>query len=201
MSIQTESMRTKSSPSPVLFTEKTPNPNALKFISGLSISNTAMHFLNEADAINSFLARKLLNIKGIERVSYGSDFITVSKKEDGNWDILRLEVTMIITDHFASGLGAFDREPQPQDRIIQDVFASEIEQQIAEIIETRVRPNVAMDGGDIIYRSFEDGVVKVELFGACAGCPSSIITLKNGIESMLKHYVPEVKEVQAINND
>jgi Fe-S cluster biogenesis protein NfuA len=192
-------------------TENTPNPNALKFIPGFSIADTPTYFLNDLDAINSFLARKILNIKWIQSVFFGSDFITVSKKDDGNWDLLRPEILMTIMDHFTSGLSVFDGEFKGSDEalanksasqeFVSQEFASEIEQQIAKIIETRVRPSVAMDGGDIIYRSFEDGVVKVELFGACAGCPSSIVTLKNGIESMLKHYIPEVKEVQAINND
>jgi Fe-S cluster biogenesis protein NfuA len=182
-------------------TENTPNPNALKFIPGFSISDTPVYFLNEHDAFNSFLARKLLNIKWVESVFFGSDFITISKKEDGNWDILRPEILMTIMDHFTSGLSVFDSKLKTQDNNLNNTFDSEIEQQIAEIIETKVRPAVAMDGGDIIYKSFEDGIVKVELFGACAGCPSSIVTLKNGIESMLKHYIPEVKEVQAINND
>jgi Fe-S cluster biogenesis protein NfuA len=181
-------------------TENTPNPNALKFIPGFNISDTPMYFLSQQDAQNSFLARKLLNIKWIESVFFGSDFITVSKKEDGNWDILKSEILMTIMDHFTSGLSVFDTEFKAQSNNINSQFENEVEQQIAEIIETKVRPSVAMDGGDIVYRSFEDGIVKVELFGACAGCPSSIITLKNGIETMLKYYVPEVKEVEAINN-
>lgn len=181
-------------------TDTTPNPNALKFIPGLDVAESPVYFLTEKDAHNSFLARKILAIKFVETVFFGTDFITVSKKEDGNWDVLKPEILMMIMDHFTSGLSAFDFVQEQLKPSSKTNYDSEIERQIIEIIETRVRPSVAMDGGDIIYKSFEDGVVKLELHGACSGCPSSTITLKNGIESMLKHYVPEVKSVEAINN-
>jgi hypothetical protein len=181
-------------------TEITPNPNALKFIPGHHVSDSPMYFLNQEEAKSSFLVRKIFAIKGIESVFLGSDFITVSKDEAGIWDILKPEILMTIMDHFTSGLTVFDY-PQDNSAKPQELaYKSEIEKQIIEIIETRVRPSVAMDGGDIIYKSFEDGIVKLELHGACAGCPSSMITLKNGIESMLKHYVPEVIGVEAVNN-
>jgi Fe-S cluster biogenesis protein NfuA len=183
-------------------TENTPNPNAFKFIPGFEIARDPIYFASMQEASSSFLARKILNIKWVESVFFGHDFITVNKSADGNWDILKPEILMTIMDHFTSGLQVFD---YPVEKIkidsAQTEYSSEIEKEIIEIIETKVRPAVAMDGGDIIYKSFEDGVVKLELHGACAGCPSSLITLKNGIESMLKHYVPEVKEVEAINNN
>jgi Fe-S cluster biogenesis protein NfuA len=181
-------------------TESTPNPNALKFMPGQDISHEPMYFLNIEDAKSSFLARKILGIKGVESVFFGSNFITVSKSESGLWDILKPEVLMMIMDHLTSGLTIFDYPQEKNNDRMERSYSSEIEKQIIEIIETRVRPSVAMDGGDIIYKGFEDGVVKLELHGACSGCPSSIITLKSGIESMLKHYVPEVKEVEAINS-
>ena len=182
-------------------TDTTPNPNALKFIPGLAIADTPVYFLNIADAKRSFLARKIFNIRSVESVFFGADFITVSKKEEGNWDMLKPEVIMTIMDHFTSGLSAFDFEQEKDEGSeTKKTYDSEIEQQIVEIIESRVRPSVAMDGGDIIYKGFEDGIVKLELRGACSGCPSSMITLKNGIESMLQHYVPEVKGVEATNN-
>jgi len=181
-------------------TDTTPNPNALKFMPGLAIADSPVYFLNIEDARSSFLARKIFNIRSVESVFFGADFITVSKHEEGNWEVLKPEVLMTIMDHFTSGLTAFDFEQEEQSSRPKQEYSSEIEQQIVEIIETRVRPSVAMDGGDIIYKGFEDGIVKLELHGACSGCPSSMITLKNGIESMLQHYVPEVKGVEATNN-
>ena len=179
--------------------EATPNPNAQKFLPGIVISDEPLYFQNKESSINSSLVRKLFNINGVEGVFLGSDFITVTKNEDSNWQILELEIITTIIDHFASGLTTFDA-PLSKLATNDKNYDSEIEKQIVELINTRVRPAVAMDGGDIVYKSFENGIVKLELRGACSGCPSSIVTLKNGIESMLKHYVPEVTAVEAINN-
>ena len=182
-------------------TVETPNLEALKFIPGVDIAATEMHFSSKDDAGNSFLARKIFDIAGVKSVFFGSDFITVTKNEQANWQILKPEVIMIIIHHFSSGLLSFET---PQDHhLTQEIDlanCTEIEKQIIEIIQTRVRPAVAQDGGDIIFKSFINGIVRLELKGSCVGCPSSTITLKNGIESMLKHYVPEVIEVQAVNN-
>lgn len=180
-------------------TENTPNPNAIKFLPGVNVSpEKQIHFSNNDEAIgSSYLATKLFTIDGVKAVFFGSDFITITKFEDRDWSILKPEILMTIMDHFVSNLPVFDNQTK---NLLPEDFTelSNIEKQIIEIIETRVRPSVAMDGGDIIYRGFEDGVVKLELRGACSGCPSSTITLKNGIEGMLKHFVPEVKSVEAV---
>ncbi len=181
-------------------TQNTPNPNAIQFLPGLAVSSTPIYFQSADEAQNTFLVRKLLNIADVEGVFLGSDFITVSKNDNGNWDVLRSEIITLILDHFASGLGVFDNlHMQENNQEEALIYTDPIEQQIVEIINTRVRPSVAMDGGDIVYQGFENGIVKLELRGACAGCPSSTITLKNGIESMLKHYVPQVIAVEAVN--
>lgn len=184
-------------------TEYTPNPDAIKFLPGITIAGDhPAHFTQETiPKRKSILALKLLAIDNVNAVFFGDDFITVTKSEDCIWDVLKPEILMTIMDHFTTGLTAFDSEHENTGCITQNIDSlSEIEKQIIEIIETRVRPSVAMDGGDIIYRGFEDGIVKLELHGSCSGCPSSGITLKNGIESMLKHFVPEVISVEAINN-
>ncbi|WP_425360700.1 MULTISPECIES: NifU family protein [unclassified Candidatus Tisiphia] len=186
-------------------TEITPNPNAIKFFPNIPISpNQPFHFSNLDEAKGkSSLVVQLFGVNNIKSVFLGSDFITITKEEESDWLVLKPEILMIMMDHFTSGFTVFD----VQNNISIDKSSvnnldemSEIEQQIIEIIETRVRPSVAMDGGDIIYRGFENGVVKLELRGACHGCPSSSITLKNGIESMLKHFIPEVASVEAVED-
>lgn len=180
-------------------TEVTPNPNALKFFPGIDISAKPIHYDSVDKASNSKVARKLFEIEGVEAVFLGKDFITITKEENLDWNLVKPEVLMVIMDHFSAGFTTFDN-PETTNTEIDTSNLSEIEKQIVEIIETRVRPSVAMDGGDIIYRSFEDGIVKLELRGSCSGCPSSTITLKEGIESMLQYYVPEVKSVEAVNS-
>jgi Fe-S cluster biogenesis protein NfuA len=180
-------------------TEETPNPNALKFLPGLKISPEGPIFLNSfEEAIQrSSLAAKIFQVGNIEAVFYGKEFITVTKSEQSEWSLLKPEILMVVMDHLVAGLPVFD---QPQN-IFKDIDTdgmSDIEKQIIEIIETRVRPSVAMDGGDIVYQGFEDGIVYLQLRGACSGCPSSSVTLKSGIESMLQHFVPEVKGVKAV---
>jgi Fe-S cluster biogenesis protein NfuA len=137
---------------------------------------------------------------GVKAVFFGSDFITITKAENFAWELLKPEITIFIMDHMAANLPIFDNEQKKDTKAIDPKMLGEIEKQILEIIETRVRPSVAMDGGDITFIGFDDGIVTLELKGACSGCPSSTITLKNGIESMLKHYVPEVKSVEAIQD-
>lgn len=179
--------------------EETPNPNALKFLPGLEISPEGPIFLNsfEEAVQRSSLAVKIFQVGNVEAVFYGKEFITVTKSEQSEWSLLKPEILMVVMDHLVAGLPVFD-EPQNIFRDIDTDGMSDIEKQIIEIIETRVRPSVAMDGGDIVYQGFEDGIVYLQLRGACSGCPSSSITLKNGIESMLQHFVPEVKGVEAV---
>lgn len=180
-------------------TETTPNPNAVKFLPGQPVSNRGpVHYFEKSECHDSKLAAKLFNIEGINGVFFGSDFITITKADDEQWDVLKPVITDTIVDYFLSGMSIFDN----QDITVKEIDLESLtaqERQIIEIIETRVRPAVAMDGGDIIFREFKNGIVKLELKGACSGCPSSTATLKDGIEMMLKHYVPEVESVEAIN--
>jgi Fe-S cluster biogenesis protein NfuA len=179
-------------------TETTPNPQTLKFIPGVTVLETGTHDFRNADAASiSPLAAELFKIAGVSGVFLGSDFITITKAEGYEWDVLKPGLLMQIMEHFVAG------KPVIRDGAVKADAGhgelGEIEQQIVELIETRVRPAVAMDGGDIIYKGFEDGIVLLELHGACSGCPSSTATLKSGIENMLKHYVPEVVAVEAVN--
>jgi NFU1 iron-sulfur cluster scaffold homolog, mitochondrial len=179
-------------------TEDTPNPNALKFLPGLEISPGGPVFYNNiTEAIQkSDLAVKIFGIEGVQAVFYGYDFITVTKTDQFEWDLLKPEILMSIMDYLVAGLPVFATQTTSSHDINLENL-SDLEKQIVEIIETRVRPSVAMDGGDIIYQGFKDGIVYLQLRGACSGCPSSSITLKNGIESMLQHFVPEVLAVEA----
>lgn len=183
-------------------TENTPNPNAIKFFPGLQVSPDQPIFFSDLLEVKgkSKLAELLFSIANVKSVFFGSDFITITKQDEGNWQTLKPEILMIIMDHFVAGFPVFEELNLLADHAdkYNNENLSEIEKQIIEIIETRVRPSVAMDGGDIVYKGFENGIVKLELHGSCAGCPSSSITLKNGIESMLKHFVPEVESVEAV---
>ena len=179
-------------------TETTPNPSTLKFLPGQDVLGDATANYNTADeAKNSPLAQTLFTINGVSGVFLGSNFITVTKTDNTNWDTLKPSLLSTIMEHFVAGkpvMAGKTGAPTPAG----DENDSDLVKQIKELINTRVRPAVAMDGGDIIFHGFEDGVVKLELHGACSGCPSSTITLKNGIENMLKHYVPEVQAVEAV---
>lgn len=180
-------------------TEETPNPNALKFLPGSEVSSSGPVFFNSNEEAlqRSSLAAKIFQIGNIDAVFYGTDFITVTKSEETDWKVLKPEILMVIMDHLVAGMPIFDEQQNAFKEIDTDGM-SDVEKQIVEIIETRVRPSVAMDGGDIIYQGFENGVVYLQLRGACSGCPSSSITLKNGIESMLQHFIPEVNSVEAV---
>jgi Fe-S cluster biogenesis protein NfuA len=181
-------------------TEKTPNPDAIKFLPGFNISpENPIYFKGKIDCSNSSLALKLISIENIEAVFFGYDFITMTKSTESSWDLLKPDILVTIMDHFTSGLTAFDNIKKQQIPKIDIEHLPEIEKQIIEIIENKVRPAVAMDGGDIMYVGFDNGIVTLRLQGACSGCPSSNVTLKNGIESMLKHYIPEIIEVVAEN--
>jgi len=180
-------------------TEITPNPNAIKFLTRTVISQEQpIHFdnIDEAKEVSP-LATQLFNLDSVKTVFFGSDFITVTKHEGNDWDVLKTEILVTIMDYIVAGLPILENQYIDPSKV-SNVNMNEIEKQIIEIIESRVRPSVAMDGGDIIYRGFENGIVKLELRGSCLGCPSSTITLKDGIESMLKHFVPEVESVEAI---
>jgi Fe-S cluster biogenesis protein NfuA len=180
-------------------TEQTPNPATLKFIPGRAVLDDGTADFAGADAAaRSPLARRLFEVEGVTRVFLGSDFITVTKEAALDWQVLKPAVLGAIMEHYTSGepvMGAAaDRttagEPAAEDE-------DEIVSQIRELLDTRVRPAVAQDGGDIIFQRFEDGIVYLHMQGSCSGCPSSTATLKMGIENMLRHYVPEVVEVRA----
>ena len=180
----------------------TPNPHSRKFIPGKPVmtDGTTMDFSAMKFTHVSPMARKLFGIEGVNRVFYGKDFISVTKTEDVDWQVLKPEILGVITDHYSKGLPLFTEELPPEDTaILSD--DSEAVQMIKEIIETRVRPFVQEDGGDITYLDFDEekGLVTIEMKGSCAGCPSSAVTLKSGIEGMLKHYVQEVNSVEAVD--
>jgi Fe-S cluster biogenesis protein NfuA len=177
-------------------TEQTPNPATLKFLPGTEVlPRGTANFASRDDADRSPLAVALFDINGIEGVFLGTDFISVSKADNGDWQLLKPPVLGAIMDHFTAGrpimLEAADTEEEGEED--DSVVA-----QIKELLDTRVRPAVAMDGGDIVFQGFEDGVVFLNMRGACAGCPSSTATLKMGVENMLRHYIPEVESVRAI---
>lgn len=181
-------------------TEQTPNPATLKFLPGQVVMATGTANFTEAAAAGvSPLAERLFALPQICGVFFGTDFITVTKEDDGDWYQLKPAVLATIMEHFTAGRpvfaggaegGTVDAGDEEDD--------DEIVSQIKELLETRVRPAVAQDGGDIIFHDFEDGVVYLHMQGSCSGCPSSTATLKAGIENMLRHYIPEVVEVRAV---
>ena len=177
-------------------TEATPNPDAVKFFAESSIAPSPIHFSNVSEAKGTILVMNLFKIDGVGSVFFGADFITITKQSEQKWEILQPYIISAIMDHVTSGMHVLEGY-KPYNEDVATNF-SDIEKQIMEIIETMVRPSVAMDGGDIIYKSFEEGVVYLELKGSCAGCPSSEITLKNGVETMLQYYIPEIVRVEAI---
>ena len=182
-------------------TEDTPNPAALKFLPGKAVLESGVADFTSRDAAQrSPLARLLFEIDGVAGVFLGSDFVTVTKTGDKTWQVLKPMVLGAVMDHYTSGAPIMESgEAAAEDEEFRDEGADgEVIAQIKELIDTRVRPAVAQDGGDIIYKGFKNGTVYLNLRGSCAGCPSSTATLKMGIENMLKHYVPEVLQVEAM---
>jgi NFU1 iron-sulfur cluster scaffold homolog, mitochondrial len=189
-------------------TQETPNPQTIKFIPGVEVlkEGTRSYDVSNDNINDSPLAGSILKVEGIKGIFLTSDFISVTKKHESDWNHLKPLVLAAIMDHYLSGMPVIltDDKRNPDDNNnTKDINESNspesvLVEQIKELIETRVRPSVAKDGGDIIFKDFQEGVVYLELHGACSGCPSSTITLKNGIEGMLKHYVPEVKSVEAV---
>ena len=179
--------------------ESTPNPLTLKFLPGRTVTKEGTIFYqNESEASNSPFAKRMFAIEGVNSVFFGSDFITITKDEDLDWQVLKPMVLGAITDHYDSDEETVIETPDLKKSEELNENDSDIVKQIKELLDTRVRPAVAMDGGDIVYKKFEKGIVYLHMQGACAGCPSSTATLKMGIENMLKHYVPEVIEVRPI---
>lgn len=182
-------------------TEETPNPNTMKFLPGQEVlGDDTAFFTDKENAARSPLAAALFELEGIRAVFYGSDFITITKAPTSSWDVLKAQILTTIMEHYVSGNPMMlEEKPVEKSEITYSTEEQEVVNQIKELIDIRVRPAVAMDGGDIIFHSFKDGIVQLEMHGACAGCPSSTATLKNGVENMLKHYVPEVIAVEAIS--
>jgi Fe-S cluster biogenesis protein NfuA len=176
-------------------TESTPNPATVKFIPGLDVMTSGVaEFMNAEAAAKSPLAERIFNIGGVQSIFFGRDFVSVTKTDDVQWQDIKATILGAVMQHFTTG------EPLFRDghgvATIDDSMLDEISKQIKELIEKRVRPAVAMDGGDIVFDRFEQGIVYLTMRGACSGCPSSTVTLKNGVETMLRHYVPEVLEVR-----
>lgn len=177
-------------------TEQTPNPATLKFLPGrMVLASGSANFADPDSAARSPLAQKLFAVDSVTGVFLGHDFITVTKAEGSDWYGLKPQILGVIMEFLSSGQAAVTAESAGEEIESDD---SDVVIQIKELLETRVRPAVAQDGGDIVYHGYADGIVSVHLQGSCAGCPSSTATLKMGIENMLKHYIPEIREVRAV---
>ncbi|MBM3482201.1 MAG: NifU family protein [Alphaproteobacteria bacterium] len=183
-------------------TEKTPNPSTLKFLPGRTVMAEGTADFRDAEAAQrSPLAERLFRLEEVRSVFFGGDFITVTKAEDADWQSIKPIVLGVIMEHFVTGAPVLHDGAVAADADQEMPVAAEdveIVGQIKELLDTRVRPAVAQDGGDIVFRGFQKGVVMLHMQGSCAGCPSSTATLKMGIENMLKHYIPEVVEVRAV---
>ena len=175
-------------------TEVTPNPNSLKFLPGKKVSNSGPYEITRKDNVQNELVRNILSITGVEGTFLGEDFISVNKKESIKWDDIKHIIISFIND-FYSGGNEFVIDENLEE---QKLNFGEIEKKIIKILDQKIRPAVAKDGGDIKFKEFKDGIVKVQLQGSCAGCPSSTMTLKQGVQNLLCHYLPEVKGVEAI---
>jgi Fe-S cluster biogenesis protein NfuA len=175
-------------------TEVTPNPNSLKFLPGKKVSNSGPYEITKKENNQNNLVRNILSVNGVEGIFLGEDFISVNKTESTKWDDIKHIVISLINDFYAEGNEFIIDENL--ENFNEDL--GEIEQKIVKILDQKIRPAVARDGGDIKFKEFKDGVVKVQLQGSCSGCPSSTMTLKQGVQNLLCHYLPEVKEVVAI---
>ena len=175
-------------------TEVTPNPNSLKFLPGKKVSNSGPYEITNKEEIENELVRNILSVNGVEGIFLGQDYISVNKNESIKWEEIKHIVISLINDFYADGKEFVIDENIKE----EDLDLSEIETKIVKILEEKIRPAVARDGGDIKFKEFKDGVVKVQLQGSCSGCPSSTMTLKQGVQNLLCHYLPEVKEVVAI---
>jgi Fe-S cluster biogenesis protein NfuA len=180
-------------------TQDTPNPATLKFIPGVPVLEQGTADFPAADSAGSSpLARRLFQVDGVAGVFLGGDFIAVTKVDDMDWFALKPSILAGVMEHYASGLPVIEDNASTADAAhAYDDDDDDTVKQIKHLLDTRVRPAVAMDGGDIVFQEFDDGVVTLQMRGACQGCPSSTATLKMGIENMLKHYIPQIREVRA----
>ena len=175
-------------------TEITPNPNSLKFLPGKIVSNGGSFESTKKDDVKNELIRNLMSIVGVEGIFLGKNFISINKYDDTSWDEIKHIVISLINDFYSNGkVFVVDKSPFEIDENL-----GEIEKKIVQILDQKIRPAVAKDGGDIKFKEFKDGVVMVQLQGSCSGCPSSTMTLKQGVQNLLCHYLPEVKKVEAV---
>jgi Fe-S cluster biogenesis protein NfuA len=187
-------------------TEHTPNPDTLKFLPGKKVSDVGpIEFLKNDKNIKVPLANKILSLEGTVMVFFGENFITVKKEKNLNWDDLKHGIISEINDYYSKGNEVIVGKDLKLAKILSEtnsdskpVQSNEIINKINEVLDTKIRPAVARDGGDITFKSFKDGIVTVELKGSCSGCPSSIMTLKQGVQNLLCHYIPEIKSVEAV---
>ena len=175
-------------------TEVTPNPNSLKFLPGKNVSNSGPYEITSKEDSENVLVRNILSVNGVEGIFLGEDFISVNKNDSTKWEDVKHIVISLINDFYSEGKEFVIDENLKE----QNSNLDEIEQKIVKILDEKIRPAVARDGGDIKFKEFKNGVVKVQLQGSCSGCPSSTMTLKQGVQNLLCHYLPEVKEVIAI---
>ena len=175
-------------------TEITPNPNSLKFLPGKTVSINGSFEVTKKDKTNNELIKNLLSIKGVESIFLGNDFISINKYENISWEEIKHIIISLINDFYLSGKESVIEKSLNEG----NENLKEIEKKIVKILDQKIRPAVAKDGGDIKFKEFKDGVVKVQLQGSCSGCPSSTMTLKQGVQNLLCHYIPEVKQVEAI---
>ena len=175
-------------------TEITPNPNSLKFIPGKIVSNSGSFEVTKKDNVNNDLIRNILSVNGVEGIFLSKDFISVNKRDENSWDDIKHIVVSHINEFYASGKELVINKDLNE----QNESFGEIEKQIIQLLEEKIRPAIARDGGNIKFKEFKDGVVKVQLQGSCSGCPSSTMTLKQGVQNLLCHYLPEVKKVEAV---
>ena len=175
-------------------TEITPNPNSLKFLPGKKVSNCGSFEITKKDNVKNELIRNILSVNGVEGIFLSEDFISINKYDDTLWEDIKHIIISLINDYYLTG------KEFVVDKNINETDAdlSDIEKKIVQLLDQKIRPAVAKDGGDIKFKEFKDGVVKVKLQGSCSGCPSSTMTLKQGVQNLLCHYLPEVKEVQAV---
>ncbi len=175
-------------------TEITPNPNSLKFLPGKIVSNSGSFEITKKDETKNELIRNILSVNGVEGIFLGTNFLSVNKYDNIDWEEIKHIIISLINDYYSTG------KEYVVNKDLNEVNEnlSEIEKKIVKILDQKIRPAVAKDGGDIKFKEFKDGIVKVQLQGSCSGCPSSTMTLKQGVQNLLKHYLPEVKEVEAI---
>ena len=174
--------------------ESTPNPNSIKFLPGKIVSNNGSFEINDKNESNNELIRNLLSVNGVESIFLGKDFVSVNKYEDIEWEELKHIIISLINDYYSAGKEfVIDNDLNENLENLKD-----IEKKIVKILNEKIRPAVAKDGGDIKFKEFKNGIVRVQLQGSCSGCPSSTMTLKQGVQNLLCHYIPEVKQVEAI---